>query len=105
MAASGVAGRGVGDLCICWGGGFDWQLPGELLRASGYCCVSGEDRGSICFDVLGRGDGGAVYRLGGAEESGDEQRVGGRGAGGFRGGRGLGTYALGHGDVGESCAW
>ena len=46
MAASGVAGWGVGDLCLCGGGGFDWQLPGELLRASGYCCVSGEDGGS-----------------------------------------------------------
>ncbi len=36
MEASGAAGGGVGDLCVCGGGGFDWKLPGELLWAAGY---------------------------------------------------------------------
>ena len=68
MEASGAAGGGAGDLCVCGGGGFDWELPGELLWAAGYCGVFGEDGGEVCFAVLGRGDGGAVYRLVAADE-------------------------------------
>src|SRR5438270_13487811 len=103
MAASGAAGWGVGDLCLCGGGGFDWELPGELLRASGYCCFSGEDRGSLRFSVLGRGDGGAVYWLLVADEGEDEHCVGDGGVGGLRAGHDLDPDAWSHGDVGDSC--
>src|SRR5258705_11474873 len=105
MAPSGAAGWGAGDLCLCGSGGFDWELPGELLWASRYCCVSGEDRGSIRFDVLGWGDGGPVYRLMAADEGEDKHCLGERGAGGLRVGRDLDGDAWAHGDVGDSCGW
>src|SRR5207245_4822303 len=55
------------------------------------------------FDVLGRGDGGAVYRLVAADEAEDEHGVGDGGAGGLRAGRDLDPDAWAHGDVGDSC--
>src|SRR5580704_9863918 len=103
MAASGVAGWGVGDLCLCGGGGFDWQLPGELFWAAGYCCFSGEDRGSLRFAVLGWGDGGAVHRVVAADEGEDEHGAGDGGVGGLRTGHDLDRDGWAHRDVGDSC--
>ena len=65
-------------------------------------CVYGEDGGEVCFAVLGRGDGGAVYRLVAADEVQDEHGAGDGGGGGLRVGGDVDPDAWAYGDVGDS---
>src|ERR1700757_1903881 len=104
MAASCAAGWSVGDLSICWGGGFDWELPGELLWDAGDCCVSGEGGGAVCVAVLGWRDGGAVYRVVAVDEVSHEHGAGDRGGGGGFAGDYVDPDAWAYGDVGDSCS-
>src|SRR6266850_305696 len=45
-----------GNFCICGRRGFDWKLSGELFRLAGDCRLLRQDRGRVCFVLLGRLD-------------------------------------------------
>ena len=70
---------------------------------AGDCALHGEDGGEVCFAVLGRGDGGAVYRLVAADEAEDEHGAGFGCCGGGRAGGDVDPDAWAHGDVGDYC--
>ncbi len=62
-----------------------------------------EDGGEVCVAVLGRSDGGAVYRIVAADEVPDERGAGDCGCDCVRAGGDIDPDAWAHGDVGDHC--